>query len=264
MLSKAAQAFTFRVIPNVSTNHQISLFSSSSRHGLHHSIRALLRETAQPVAVVTSFMPQEHRQHEGRKHEGIGATGSKDTSIFHGATLSSFTSISMDPHPLIAFSLRVPSRMATTLSELTLSDPAHMVISLLSAPQAHHALLFSRPDLHPHPFDAVRWSTSKEGFPILHGSLGALSCRLITSTPLHSLNKLDRPRKSDGTDDVWKGEGVASKLFIAQVVRVENVLPDSAAKDLDPELWTKPLLYHRRGYATISNTPLSASHKHGH
>ncbi|KAA1468948.1 hypothetical protein DENSPDRAFT_549838 [Dentipellis sp. KUC8613] len=264
MFSKAARASLFRSIPKASTNSQKCLFSSSSRHRLHHSIRALLRETAQPVAVVTSFMPQEHRQHKDRKAKGTGAAELKDTSIFHGATLSSFTSISMDPHPLIAFSLRVPSRMATTLSELTLSDPAHMVINLLSAPQAHHALLFSRPDLHPHPFDAVGWSTSKEGFPILDGSLGALSCKLITSTPLHNLNKLDRPRKLDGVDDVWRGEGVASKLFIAQVVRVENVSPDRAAQELDLDLWTKPLLYHRRGYATISNTPLSAPHKHRH
>jgi hypothetical protein len=46
---------------------------------------ALLRKTAQSVAVITSFMPP-----------GI----SKDNGIaYHGVTLSSFTSIAMDPHP---------------------------------------------------------------------------------------------------------------------------------------------------------------------
>jgi hypothetical protein len=53
----------------------------------------------------------------------------------------------MVPHHLVAFSLRVPSRMATALADLssaaTPSSPAHMVINLLAAPQAHAATLFS-------------------------------------------------------------------------------------------------------------------------
>ncbi|EGO20648.1 hypothetical protein SERLADRAFT_477058, partial [Serpula lacrymans var. lacrymans S7.9] len=95
------------------------------------SLRALLRETAQPVAVVTSLLHAESSSRE---------------STFHGATLSSFTSIALDPHPLIAFSLRVPSRMATSLnahdnltSQLRSKKSSHMVINILSASQSHLA-----------------------------------------------------------------------------------------------------------------------------
>ena len=48
------------------------------------------------------------------------------------------------------------------------------------------------------------------------------------------------PMGKDGKD--WQGEGVASELFIAQVVRVERTLPEGEA--------ARPLLYHRRGYVT--------------
>jgi len=41
------------------------------------------------------------------------ASGSK--SRYHGTTLSSFTSLTLHPHPLVAFSVRLPSRMADYL-----------------------------------------------------------------------------------------------------------------------------------------------------
>jgi flavin reductase like protein len=119
-------------------------------------------------------------------------------STFHGATLSSFTSISMAPHNFVAFSLRVPSRMATTIADLSSAVPSpsssvHMVINLLAAPQAHAAVVFSRSDLHPRPFEdpGIQWSLSRDGLPILHGSLGALSCRVIGAPwPLSDLTAL--------------------------------------------------------------------------
>ena len=136
---------------------------------LKHDLRELLRETAQPVAVVTS--------------RSFGTT-------FHGATLSSFTSIAMDPYPLVSFSLRIPSRMATSLTSSYLTSPkvSYMVINILSAAQADVAVRFSRPDLHKDPFVSTPYHLTEEGLPVIEGSLGALSCTLVTrSWPLQPL-----------------------------------------------------------------------------
>jgi len=231
------------------TNLRHSRFSSSSAalQGLSHKIRSLLRETAQPVAVVTSLMPPIHSQSH---------------SFFHGATLSSFTSIAMSPHHLVAFSLRVPSRMATTLAHLPLESsapPTHMVINLLAAPQAHTATLFSRPDVYPRPFEdpRVQWSLSPDGFPVLHGCLGALSCRVVGAPwPLNDLAALGDKlthKTEEATDAIDVGD-VQSELFIAQVMRVEDV---PKLEDLtDDTLPALPLVYHRRGYTTTTSEKL--------
>jgi len=133
-----------------------------------------------------------------------------------------------------------------------------MVINLLAAPQAHAAVLFSRPDLHPRPFDDpdIRWSLSRDGLPILHGSLGALSCRVVGAPwPLNDLSALgDKTMgKTEGTSGgVDAAGGVASELFIAQVMRVEDV-PRVENVGYDDSIRTLPLVYHRRGYTTTAD-----------
>jgi flavin reductase (DIM6/NTAB) family NADH-FMN oxidoreductase RutF len=186
-------------------------------------------------------------------------TTTTTTSPFHGATLSSFTSISMAPHHLVAFSLRVPSRMAASLADLSSaaqqpSLSAHMVINLLAAPQTHAAILFSRPDLYPRPFEdpGIQWSLSRDGLPILHGCLGALSCRVVGAPwPLNNLTVLgDKPSsKVEGTRD---GGDIESELFIAEVLRVEDV-PQVVDVGDDDTIRTLPLVYHRRSYTTTTD-----------
>ncbi|TFK51988.1 hypothetical protein OE88DRAFT_1609896, partial [Heliocybe sulcata] len=205
-------------------------FLSSSTTNTQGRLRALLRDTAQPVAVVTSRLK-----------------GTQDH--FHGATLSSFSSISMDPHPLVAFSLRLPSRMATALKSVNSQDPAHMVINVLSAAQMSMAVAFSRVDLHPEPFKDAPHTLTEEGLPILEGTLGALSCKMISSWPLHDLEVLTGTRIEAGSE--WSGDGVASELFVARVIRVESILDPAS----DESLQTLPLLYHRRSYATTTDLP---------
>ena len=160
----------------------------------------------------------------------------------------------MFPHPHVAFSLRVPSRTATALSS---SSNTPLCINLLSAPQSSAARIFSRPDLHPRPFEMLQWSSTKEGLPTIHGSLGALSCRLVGSAwPLHDLDALGSG-SSGHSDQVEaeedRGDGVASELFIARVIRVEEVpSAEGIAGDASRAL---PLLYHRRTYATAGDIP---------
>jgi len=192
-------------------------------------LRSLLRETAQPVAVVTSNL-----QH---------------SPTHHGATLSSFTSIAMDPYPLISFSLRIPSRMATALKAADSHSKSHMVINVLSAAQESTAVRFSRPDLYPEPFSSIPYLLSEEGLPVLEGCLGALSCRLVKgSWPLHNLEFIEGRTESANREAMLEGNGVTSELFLARVIRVET-LPFIG----DDDLRTLPLLYHRRGYTTTSD-----------
>ncbi|KAG9309454.1 hypothetical protein JVU11DRAFT_10423 [Chiua virens] len=200
------------------------------------------RETAQPVAVVTAVLP--------------------DTPTYHGATLSSFTSIALDPLPLIAFSLRIPSRMASALNALV--GAPHPVAVIPSRDQHPRRSIHVRSPTPPVPF-----SLSEDGIPVLSGALGALSCRLIgRSLSLAGLGRLDSDldelsRYEDASlaashameegevQQASGGAGLASELFIARVLHVERVpLVEGDERD-GTELPKLPLLYHRRRYTTV-------------
>ena len=222
-------------------------------------LRHLLRDMAQPVAVVTSFMPGTNTS-SGR---------SENADIYHGATLSSFTSIAMDPHPLVAFALRIPSRMASALTALSELSPkirappqAHMVVNLLSSSQASAAVRFSRPDLYPTPFrassssgtDNIPYTLNLEGLPIMDNAVGALSCQLVgRPIPLYDLDFLQGSMGGDEAvakmPPLHKGE-VASELFIARVIRVENV--KHSDQELEERERTLPLVYHRQNYTSCA------------
>ncbi|KAF8834881.1 hypothetical protein BDN67DRAFT_975680 [Paxillus ammoniavirescens] len=243
-------------IPRRNTWQDIFRLYSSSSPSVEEArqhLRELLRETAQSVAVVTSLLPTAENKNTQRPH-------SPTRPAYHGATLSSFSSIALDPLPLVAFSLRVPSRMASALraraDKHKAPTAAHLVINVLSAGQPHLAERFARPDLYPRPFEdsEVQWTTSEDGLPILLGALGALSCSLVgPPLSLTDLRWMGREPMSDGNAEVQElasGGGLASELFIARVLRVERV-PPSEYDGSDDVLRTLPLLYHRRQYATV-------------
>lgn len=214
---------------------------STSAEIIRRDLRVLLRESAQPVAVVTSLMPDAPQHATTHTH-----------ARFHGATLSSFSSIAMDPYPLVAFSLRIPSRMATSLKNAHSHLPSHMVVNILSAAQRATAVTFSRVDLYPTPFAETPYFLTEEGLPVIEGSLGALSCKLVASSwPLHDLQMLE---KGERKDTVWEGDGTASELFLAKVIRVESIPP---AEGISEDLHTLPLLYHQRTYRTTCDIPPS-------
>ncbi|RDB16004.1 hypothetical protein Hypma_003581 [Hypsizygus marmoreus] len=223
MLSTTRLAPPFRAIARYSTG-----ISDGKR--TREQLKELLRHTAQPVAVVTAFMPSKKHEHP-----------------YHGATLSSFTSIAMDPYPLISFALRIPSRMATILNAARPEDPSHMVINLLSAEQASVAEKFARADLHPEPFFSVPYSLTHEGLPILEGSLGSMSCKLVSKAiPLHELGFLEGKGFAEGNAS-YAGDAIVSELFIARVIRVEKMELKDMTEDTPRTL---PLIYHRRGYTS--------------
>ncbi|KAI9573824.1 flavin reductase like domain-containing protein [Boletus coccyginus] len=218
----------------------------------HIRLHELLHETAQSIVVVTTCLPN------------LSAT-------YHGATLSSFTSITLDPLPLVAFSLCIPSQMVSTLNthaSATFSSPlAHLVINLLSAVQPHLADHFARPDLHLCPFadPRVQWMLSRDGLPILLSTLGILKCYPVgPSVPLAHLGSHGVP--NDGIRHVGEGEdgggeevlqasagaGLASKLFITRVLHVKCV-PLPEGKERDAALCKLLLLYHQCRYMTVED-----------
>jgi len=216
----------------ITSSNAIASCSNDCTHekATPQQVRELLRHTAQPVAVVTSFMRSNSNDHR-----------------YHGATLSSFASVAMDPYPLVSFALRIPSRMAFSLKSALPSQSSHLVINLLSSEQSAVAVKFSRPDLYPEPFLSAPYTLTRDGLPALEGSLGALSCKLVSAgIPLHDLNYVERGR-FDGEDVCDPGNMVVSELFIARVVRVEAVGLGFANEE-NPR--TLPLLYHRRGYTS--------------
>ncbi|KZT59836.1 hypothetical protein CALCODRAFT_515759 [Calocera cornea HHB12733] len=212
--------------------------ASEPEPALQHSIRALFRRTAQPVAVLTTLLPPSPSDPGPPK------------PTYHGATLSSFTSISLAPLPLVAFSLRLPSRAAQAIdrSFSAASYPrASLVVNMLSAEQAELARHFSRPDLYPEPWGMHEFALSEEGVPVFPGSLGALSCTPVTSFPLDwgGLRKLG---VNVGPEMVQESRENTSELFIAQVVRVE----------LKNKHGSHPLLYQDRVFKAVGEElPLS-------
>ncbi|OAX37793.1 hypothetical protein K503DRAFT_866613 [Rhizopogon vinicolor AM-OR11-026] len=262
---------TQEVLDGCDTRHlKYSSAPSTQTELVKKSLRELLRETAQPVAVVTSTLPDYETESLQRSYSSSSVKSQKQIpSIFHGATLSSFTSIALDPHPLVAFSLRVPSRMALALNAHAVKHmyrtqtqtPPHMVINILSAAQPNIARLFSRSDLHPFPFtdSKVQWMLSADGLPVIKGALGALSCTVVgRSLPLSDT------RWMYSSMEGWEAEveqvegvsGLASELFIARVLRVEDVQEPEGQLEND-ELRTLPLLYHQRQYTTVGEIPNS-------
>jgi len=220
------------------THRAIASATSSAATGesepeLQHSIRSLFRRTAQPVAVLTTRLSR---------------TSSNPSPAYHGATLSSFTSISLAPLPLVAFSLRLPSRAAEAIDAAFRSGQypkASLVVNMLSAEQADLAQHFSRPDLFPHPWGMHEYELSEEGVPIFPGSLGALSCAPVTSFPLDwtGLRKLGVNVDPDKVEEAREN---TSELFIAQVVRVE----------LEERHGSSPLLYQDRVFKTVAEGSL--------
>ena len=156
-----------------------------------------------------------------------------DDGTHHGATLSSFTSISLSP-PLVSFSLRLPSRLATALQtsfetssptstttgSLTLDssrdDPEshpqnpttppggqRFTVSLLSKPNESLAHTFSQARAEHENMirDVDMWEPDgPSGLPFVKHGLGALGCRVVGWVPLTGLG-----------DEVVRTNGVSIK-----------------------------------------------------
>lgn len=221
---------------------------------------AVLRTIAQPVSVLTT-LNWDHERSGTSSTDPASYTRSKlpsttktsstiQTDSWHGATLSSFTSIAMYPYPLISFSLRTPARMADLLRPLTknknsnTTPKVHLAINLLASHQSHLAIHFSHPRGSWTPTKSscidIQYTTTPEGIPILSNTLGTLCCTLIKSIPLDNIHSESASVHSGTT-------AITSELFIARVVHVLS----SPRSFESPREELLPLVYHKQQYHTI-------------
>ncbi|CDU24294.1 uncharacterized protein SPSC_03365 [Sporisorium scitamineum] len=209
-------------------------------------IRTLMRKSAQPVALVTTFLPSSPGK----------------TNHIHAATLSSFTSISLDPD-LVCFSIKTPSKLADALSSHVSSRGVQaveeeegwdFVINVLSAKQAGLAAAYAVPGTPPLVYPSTEGG-AEEGHPLrqaglvgggggevplVRGSIGALACQVVDSV------ELDRYSSGQVTTE---GDTQRSRLYIARVLEVHF-----AEKGNKNDL--KPLIYHRQKFVSTTNHPL--------
>lgn len=123
-----------------------------------------------------SVDPDTFRDALGRFASGVCVvTTASNGDAPAGVTISSFTSVSLDP-PLVLFCI---GRRSTSF-EAFLACQA-FAINLLSAPQEDISELFAsqRPDK----FAGTAWRAGRNGCPVLSGCLGTLECDTVAVHP---------------------------------------------------------------------------------
>ncbi|MCB9683931.1 MAG: flavin reductase [Alphaproteobacteria bacterium] len=109
---------------------------------------------------------------------GVAVVTTNDNGLLYGLTVSSFTSVSLDP-PLVLVSLANANRLTSMI------ETSHgFAVSLLSAQQEAASNYFARPGRLPTPdFTEIAGEWTPSGQPVIAGSLGWLSCSLHAVLP---------------------------------------------------------------------------------
>ena len=113
--------------------------------------------------------------------------------IRHGMTVSSFTSLSLDP-PWVLISLDRSSRTYNLVAEAGYFG----VIFLSSQQQAISERFAGRETEHEDRFAGLETHTLVSGAPFLEGGLGCLDCRVVTTI-------------ESGTNTLFIGEALAAR-----------------------------------------------------
>ncbi|KAN0064871.1 hypothetical protein ACQY0O_001928 [Thecaphora frezii] len=239
---------------------------------LSGGIKALMRSSAQPVALITCFLPH--------------ASPPSSTRLVHGATLSSFSSISMSP-PMVGFSIKTPSRLADALvagAAAAAPRRAHFVLNVLAAHQAELAAAFATPGIQPLPYlyppklehavadelDGAEAANpglpvaamaephplqshpvlpchEADGVPVVDGAVGALACSLVSSIPLAQFVQPPQIHPASQGQSQSDGDGEnESVLFLARVHAVVDTVSDRQLGS--PR---SPLVYYDRRFTTV-------------
>lgn len=143
---------------------------------------------------------------------GVTIVTTKHDAGFYGITVSSFSSLSVDPL-LILVCVMNSNHMARLIPE-----SGRFAVSILADDQAEVSSYFAVSGRDPGPhFDGIEFVEWHTGAPIIAGALAHLDCELQAAIP-----------GGDHTIMIGRVVGAASN-------------PDA-----------KPLLYYRRGYRTVS------------
>jgi flavin reductase (DIM6/NTAB) family NADH-FMN oxidoreductase RutF len=124
-------------------------------------------------------MPIDQNQLRKVMHQwssGVCVVSTQFQEISHGMTVSSFTSVSLDPH-LVAISLMKNSRTHDFVI-----DAGNFGITILSSAQKKISEIFAGqiPD-YENRFEGLEIWTMTTGAPLLKGGLAFLDCKLTTA-----------------------------------------------------------------------------------
>jgi flavin reductase (DIM6/NTAB) family NADH-FMN oxidoreductase RutF len=174
------------------------------------AFREVMRRLSYPVSVVTVEL-------EGGQS--------------HGATVSSFSSVALQPQPLVSLALRRPSRLAAHLVQRPRQPFSVFLLS-------HHSLSIDLASLFSRPKDRI----PSAAFASLQEScLARLDCRVLSSLDLAELahHHADNKELPPSTNQI------GSTLFIGQVLQSTY----STVETPHPS----PLMYHNRSYTTVKD-----------
>ncbi|CAO3687498.1 unnamed protein product [Rhizopus stolonifer] len=196
----------FRFLTRSITLRPLNLhFTSRLNHTISTNVvdrvRGIMRKFPQPVVVVTTSKPG-------------------DPTYRRGITVSSFTSVCLNPEPLVAFCVRVPSRASQLLH-----SSGSMVVNMLSHEQVQQSVAFSSPDADQFK-DVPFFDDPETGLPVLMGTVGAMYCDVYKVVQL-------------GDHEMW----------IIKVSKVEEGV--GSKHGLREE--SNPLLYYDRGYRSVGD-----------
>lgn len=131
--------------------------------------------------------------------------------LWYGLTVSSFTSVSLDP-PLVSVCLSLESQACGMIR-----DSGRFAVSILGEGQMDASNVFATPGRLPAPdFGPVGTQLTQDGLPVLEGAAARLQCRV-------------HQRIEAGDHVIWMGE-------VEQAVSSHDIAP---------------LLYHSRGYRGV-------------
>ena len=129
-----------------------------------------LPSSAAPAASGPEFDSAQFRHALSQFATGVTViTARQDDGSFVGVTLNSFNSVSLEP-PLVLWSL---AHKASSMAAFTAAGT--YVINVLSGDQIELAQRFARPGVNR--FDKLAFSLSRQGVPVLAGSVAWFECR---------------------------------------------------------------------------------------
>lgn len=164
-------------------------------------VRGIMRKVPQPVVVVTTNKPD-------------------DPNHRRGITVGSFTSVCLNPEPLVSFCVRTPSRASDVLH-----SSGNMVLNMLAHEQVQQSVAFSSPSQDQFK-DIPFYDDPITGLPVLMGTLGAMYCQVYKVVQL-------------GDHELW----------ITKVEKVEEGVGGEHGRREEAQ----PLLYYDRGYRSVGD-----------
>jgi flavin reductase (DIM6/NTAB) family NADH-FMN oxidoreductase RutF len=149
---------------------------------------------------------------------GVTILATREGPIHHGLTVSSFTSVSLDP-PLVIATIDANVRTHGMLERTGV-----FAVSFLSESQEHISNRFAGRDTeHTDRFDGLETLTAVTGSPILSDNMGWLDCVVVSTYPAGN-----------------------QTIFIAEVVAASPGTSQVSSQTGDAGV--RPLLYFNRAY----------------